>query len=555
MKNEVLLALITKWVEERLDRFIEHESPRLRGPRGLAGRNGVDGVGFVYEDHKDKIEGLLQSESEKIFSELKTQVANLKPIDGKDGQDGKPFVFDEHKEEITGIIANSVAAIKEDLKLKLSDLSDEELQILRGPRGPRGQKGRSFVFEEQKENISSVVSEYVNSIRENLRLSFSDLTQAEVDKLKLTFDKLTEEEKDQLKLKFSDLSEEEINLLKGPRGSRGQRGARGLQGEQGVRGEKGDKGDSVIGPRGPVGLNGAQGRDGRPGKDGEDAPRITDVEFKKEGNQVSLKFDFDNGESIETNSVSIPTVAVGYVGVVGGGGGGGTGADGKSAYEIAVDNGFVGTEAEWLASLVGPQGPQGDPGLDATIEFFDEGVSLGTATEVDFVGLGVSATKTGDRVTVAISSGGGSGLEVIENMPCASSVYVGAAVRLDPGVATELTMDEWTSLALLASMFATDYSTLVINARANNYENSNVFGIVESKSSATLCNVRISGVSNTNYFGLDVEEEYFLSDVTEGAIVPLALAPINSGSVLLKIGQPFSSNRLIYSRGERILRG
>lgn len=40
-------------------------------------------------------------------------------------------------------------------------------------------------------------------------------------------------------------------------------------------------------------------------------------------------------------------------------------ADGKSAYEIAVDHGFVGTEAEWLASLkgvTGPQGPKGDTG-------------------------------------------------------------------------------------------------------------------------------------------------------------------------------------------------
>lgn len=32
---------------------------------------------------------------------------------------------------------------------------------------------------------------------------------------------------------------------------------------------------------------------------------------------------------------------------------------GASAYQIAVDNGFVGSEKEWLASLVGPQGPQG----------------------------------------------------------------------------------------------------------------------------------------------------------------------------------------------------
>lgn len=45
-------------------------------------------------------------------------------------------------------------------------------------------------------------------------------------------------------------------------------------------------------------------------------------------------------------------------------GGGGVGPAGKSAYEIAVDNGFEGTEEEWLASLVGPEGPPGPPGAD-----------------------------------------------------------------------------------------------------------------------------------------------------------------------------------------------
>lgn len=45
------------------------------------------------------------------------------------------------------------------------------------------------------------------------------------------------------------------------------------------------------------------------------------------------------------------------------------GAQGKSAYEVALDNGFVGTEQDWLASLVGPAGeigpvgPQGVPGV------------------------------------------------------------------------------------------------------------------------------------------------------------------------------------------------
>jgi hypothetical protein len=45
------------------------------------------------------------------------------------------------------------------------------------------------------------------------------------------------------------------------------------------------------------------------------------------------------------------------------------GADGDSAYQVAVANGFVGTEPEWLASLkgaTGDQGPQGLPGADGT---------------------------------------------------------------------------------------------------------------------------------------------------------------------------------------------
>ena len=40
------------------------------------------------------------------------------------------------------------------------------------------------------------------------------------------------------------------------------------------------------------------------------------------------------------------------------------GIDGKSAYIIAVENGFFGTEAEWLESLKGKDGTDGQPGKD-----------------------------------------------------------------------------------------------------------------------------------------------------------------------------------------------
>lgn len=42
--------------------------------------------------------------------------------------------------------------------------------------------------------------------------------------------------------------------------------------------------------------------------------------------------------------------------------GGGAGEPGKSAYEIAVDNGFEGDEQAWLESLKGERGPRGEQG-------------------------------------------------------------------------------------------------------------------------------------------------------------------------------------------------
>ena len=54
----------------------------------------------------------------------------------------------------------------------------------------------------------------------------------------------------------------------------------------------------------------------------------------------------------------------GNLNVSGGGdsGSGGNGTPGHSAYEVAVDNGFKGTESQWLASLKGKDGVKGDKG-------------------------------------------------------------------------------------------------------------------------------------------------------------------------------------------------
>ena len=60
------------------------------------------------------------------------------------------------------------------------------------------------------------------------------------------------------------------------------------------------------------------------------------------------------------------------------------GQDGLSAYEIAVANGFTGTEAEWLESLRGEAGVQGVPGLDGLSAYQLWVLAGNEGTEADF---------------------------------------------------------------------------------------------------------------------------------------------------------------------------
>jgi hypothetical protein len=67
------------------------------------------------------------------------------------------------------------------------------------------------------------------------------------------------------------------------------------------------------------------------------------------------------------------------------------GSDGQSAYEVALENGFVGTESEWLDSLVGDQGPQGIQGPKGdTGETGPQGATgpAGTTDHGSLTGLG-----------------------------------------------------------------------------------------------------------------------------------------------------------------------
>jgi hypothetical protein len=71
-------------------------------------------------------------------------------------------------------------------------------------------------------------------------------------------------------------------------------------------------------------------------------------------------------------------------------GSGVSGADGKSAYELAVENGFTGTVEEWLDSLKGEPGSSVDPSVitDAVNDYLDKHPVSGAdvpTTDIDFL--------------------------------------------------------------------------------------------------------------------------------------------------------------------------
>lgn len=123
-------------------------------------------------------------------------------------------------------------------------------------------------------------------------------------------------------------------------------GQQGTQGEKGEKGDKGDKGDTGL--QGEKGDKGDAGMNGANGVDGKSAYELA----------------CENG--FEGTIAQWLASLVGEKGEMGAAGTNGVdginGADGKSAYELAVEKGYVGDVQTWLSSLVGEKGAKGDKG-------------------------------------------------------------------------------------------------------------------------------------------------------------------------------------------------
>lgn len=79
------------------------------------------------------------------------------------------------------------------------------------------------------------------------------------------------------------------------------------------------------------------------------------------------------------------------------------GRDGKSAYEIAVDNGFNGTVAEWLRSLHGEKGELGKDGSDATVDLTDYAKKSEIITESRIIELIDANAVSAESISTAVN--------------------------------------------------------------------------------------------------------------------------------------------------------
>ncbi len=127
--------------------------------------------------------------------------------------------------------------------------------------------------------------------------------------------------------------------------------------------------ESLKGIDGKDGINGKDGADGEPGKDGIDGQNGADGQDGVNGSdgksayEIAVANGFTGTEAEWLESLKGIDGKDGADGLPGKDGEPGTnGTDGKSAYIIAVEHGFTGTETEWLASL---KGADGQPGKDA----------------------------------------------------------------------------------------------------------------------------------------------------------------------------------------------
>ena len=181
--------------------------------------------------------------------------------------------------------------------------------------------------------------------------------------------------------------------LQGPKGDKGDKGEQGIQGSKGERGEQGIQG--IQGPKGDQGIQGPKGEKGDVGKDLDIINVFESIE------QLPTNLNDDNfGDCYIVGKELYIWSSTGWLNY-----GELSGPDGKSAYEIAKENGFEGTESEWLESLKGESGG-GSNGVVNQVAF------EGTDQKISFVNPDKPESRIAFNATFEPDGLGGSQLAI-----------------------------------------------------------------------------------------------------------------------------------------------
>ncbi len=167
-----------------------------------------------------------------------------------------------------------------------------------------------------------------------------------------------------------------LSSLQGAKGDTGANGVDGLNGKDGAKGDKGDQGltgvsgkDGVNGKDGANGLDGLNGKDGAKGDKGDQGLTGASGKDGVNGKDGSNGLDGLNGKD---------------------GAKGDKGDQGLSAYDVAVKNGYKGTEQQWLNSQSNPL---------VTVNADQNNLTPAQATGSGSVAIGDGAVASGNQST------------------------------------------------------------------------------------------------------------------------------------------------------------
>ena len=215
---------------------------------------------------------------------------------------------------------------------------------------------------------------------------------------------------DTYSITYSDNTVQTYTVTNGLNGEPGAEGktAYQLAVENGFEGTEAEWLESLKGSNGDPGATGLQGPAGQNGSNGENG---------KSAYEIALENGFEGTETEWLESLKGSDGSNGVQGPQGpqgaAGSNGTNGENGKSAYELAVEHGFDGSEEDWLESLkgadgtngsqgpqgltgaTGPQGPQGASGTNGTNG--TDGISI-VDTQINSDGDLIVTLSSGDTI-------------------------------------------------------------------------------------------------------------------------------------------------------------